>query len=123
MRKHWRYLSYIIRHKWFVFVECFKERIPWRGLMHDMSKFRPSEWFAYADYFYGGPYPETDTTPLLLRYMFSMRTQAQCQADFDHAWLLHQHRNPHHWQFWLLHEDTRRTVEHMIGYEEDEERT
>ena len=24
MNKHWRYFSYVLRHKWFVFVECCK---------------------------------------------------------------------------------------------------
>jgi hypothetical protein len=25
---------------------------------------------------------------------------------FDRAWLHHQHRNPHHWQHWVLREDS-----------------
>ncbi len=28
------------------------------------------------------------------------------QAWFDQAWLHHQHANPHHWQHWVLHEDS-----------------
>jgi len=27
------------------------------------------------------------------------------QAVFNRAWLLHQQRNDHHWQHWVLHED------------------
>ncbi|KPK66807.1 MAG: hypothetical protein AMS21_00930 [Gemmatimonas sp. SG8_38_2] len=74
----------MIRHKWYVFIECIKLGLWWRGLVHDLSKFLPSEWFAYANYFYG----DVDG------------------AAFDIAWLRHQHRNPHHWQYWLLREDS-----------------
>ena len=78
-----KYLSMVLRHKWFVFIECCKRGIPLRGLLHDMSKFLPTEFVPYARYFYSGD-PE--------RY----------QQDFDMAWLRHQKRNPHHWQWWLL---------------------
>jgi hypothetical protein len=84
---HRRYLSYVVRHKWFVFVEACRLGIPVRGLLHDLSKFRPSEWFPYVESFYG---PE--------------RTLA-IRAAFNRAWLDHQHRNDHHWQHWGLAED------------------
>lgn len=65
--------------------------------MHDMSKFSPDEFIPYARYFYDnrsdinkgrdstGYYKPTDT-----------RDKA-----FDFAWLLHQKRNRHHWQWWM----------------------
>lgn len=54
--KHWYYLTYLLKHKWFVFVAGRKVRAPvWRLLVHDWSKFLPSEWGAYADHFYGEP--------------------------------------------------------------------
>src|SRR5438128_6450654 len=97
--KHLRYLRYLLRHKWFVFVECWKVGLYWLGLIHDWSKFMPDEWFPYAEFFYGknsktvrdstGYYKPTDTG----------------DARFDFAWLLHQKRNRHHWQWWLLRED------------------
>lgn len=89
MRKHLRYAGYILRHKWFVFLECAKRGLWWRGLMHDMSKLRPSEWTAYVECFYG---QHGDSN-------------YRVKEDFDRAWLLHQHRNPHHWQYWVLKED------------------
>lgn len=85
--KHLKYLSYVVRHKWFVMVECFVRGLFWQGITHDMSKFLPSEWFPYVKYFYGAGY-RTDTS-----------------TRFDMAWLHHQKRNKHHWQFWILHED------------------
>ena len=48
--KHLKYLCYVLRHKWYVFIECCKLGIPVRGLVHDLSKFRPSEWFPYANF-------------------------------------------------------------------------
>ena len=79
-----KYLWYVIKHKWFVIVECFKVGLYWRGLIHDLSKFLPSEFIPYAIYFYGN---------------------GKNDKEFDKSWLLHQKRNPHHWQYWLLYED------------------
>ena len=71
MMVYFKYLSYVLRHRWFVFIECCKLGIPWRGLVHDLSKFIPSEFIPYARYFYGredtirrdktGYYKPTDT--------------------------------------------------------------
>lgn len=81
-----KYVSYIVRHKWFVFVECCRLGVFWRGLIHDLSKLRPDEWLPYQRYFYGENLVGT-------------------LDEFNRAWLLHQHRNPHHWQYWILRED------------------
>jgi hypothetical protein len=97
MNKHIKYGKYIIRHKWYVFIECCKEGIPIRGLFHDMSKFLPSEWFPYANYFYNKPKSNIETG-----YYKPADTG---DKKFDFAWLLHQKRNRHHWQWWLLPED------------------
>jgi hypothetical protein len=83
-----KYLWYVLRHRWFVFLACCGRSIPWRGLAHDISKFRPSEFIPYARYFYG---QQPASLPV--------------KDAFDRAWLLHQHRNSHHWQFWVLRED------------------
>jgi hypothetical protein len=87
--KHLLYLKYLIRHKWFVMLACFRYGLYWRGIKHDWSKFLPCEWFPYAQSFYG-PQPRTDET----------------KVRFDRAWLHHQHFNPHHWQHWVLREDS-----------------
>ena len=93
LRSHFRYLWYITRHKWFVFIECCKLGIPWRGIVHDLSKLSPFEYNAYRLNFsfdweaYGSPMPE------------------ELKDRFDEAWLHHIHKNPHHWQYWLLRED------------------
>lgn len=57
---------------------CFK---------HDESKNLPDEYEAYDAYFYGG------------------NKSYQVVQDFRKAWLKHIHRNPHHWQHWVLIND------------------
>ena len=97
--RHLRYLSYVLRHRCFVFVEACRLGIPWLGLVHDLSKFSPDEWMPYANFFYGPKRkPVRDATG------YYKPTDTGDQA-FDYSWLLHQKRNRHHWQWWLLPED------------------
>jgi hypothetical protein len=37
MRAYWKHFVYLMKHKWFVLVECVKLGIAWRGLVHDLS--------------------------------------------------------------------------------------
>lgn len=99
-----KYLKYLIKHKWFVFIECTKAGEIWLGILHDLSKFRPDEFIPYARYFYG-KYPNHETCSSAYKYVYTGPYQENINHDFDVAWLQHQHRNPHHWQHWLLQED------------------
>jgi len=99
--RHLRYLKYLIRHKWFVFLAGLKTGVPlWRLVIHDWSKFMPCEWFPYANFFYG-PKPDKNEPD---DWVYWISVEAH-RAPFDLAWLHHQHRNPHHWQHWVLRED------------------
>lgn len=92
MNKHLKYLSYVLRHKYHVFKECCRQGIPWKGLVHDWSKFTPAEWFPYVEKFYG----------------VTKSFYGDCgdiDIRFDIAWLKHQNRNKHHWQYWVLMKD------------------
>lgn len=54
--KHWKYLKYVVRHKWYVFLACRQLGVPlWQSIIHDWTKFLPREWFPYVRYFYGMP--------------------------------------------------------------------
>lgn len=57
------------------------------GKMHDFSKNDFAEYKAYDNYFYG-----IEKTPSIV-------------DAFNKAWLTHIHRNPHHWQHWVLIND------------------
>lgn len=54
---------------------------------HDESKSESDEYHAYDRYFYGN------------------NRSYQVVQDFNYAWLTHIHRNPHHWQHWILNND------------------
>jgi hypothetical protein len=68
-------------------IEAFKERLFISAFTHDMSKFLPSEFIPYANWFYGRP---EDSRKLM-----------EIKNQFAAAWLLHQHRNKHHWDYWV----------------------
>lgn len=103
---HWQYLQYVLRHKWFVFQAGLRLGVPlWQLIVHDLSKFLPSEWMPYARKFYGGPWPKQHYGDW--KNVFSDEyTQEWIDLEFDEAWNYHQKRNPHHWQFWVLREDS-----------------
>ena len=89
---HRQYMEYVERHKMFVLEEAIKLGVEERGKLHDNSKYLPDEFDPYAQYFYGGY--ERDNKP------------PHIQDALDLAWLLHQKRNDHHWQWWVLREDS-----------------
>lgn len=93
-----RYLRYVLTHKWYVFLACLWLKVPiHQAILHDWSKFLPSEWGPYVRRFN----PQPDAAAWLL--------EKQSQ-EFDIAWRHHQRRQPHHWQYWLLTKDSGETL-------------
>ena len=86
LKTYLTYLRYILQHKWYVFIECVKTGQPWHGITHDLSKFLPSEFFPYAEKFFSGDYA--------YKYF-------EVIDNFNIAWLYHQKRNKHHWNYWV----------------------
>lgn len=80
-----RHFNTVIKHKYIVFIHCVKAGIPWRGLVHDMSKFSPIEFFEGVKYFTG------DRSPTELE-----RKTHGCSL----AWMHHKGRNRHHFEYW-----------------------
>lgn len=96
---HWQYLKYLVRHKRFVYREGRKLRLGrWQLLVHDISKFLPDEWGPYVNYFYRSPEAKQ-------RWASKGRYADTGDAAFDLAWLKHQKRNRHHYQWWILPQD------------------
>lgn len=54
---------------------------------HDRSKYDDEEYATYDNYFYGN------------------NRSYEVVKNFNKAWLLHIHKNPHHWQYWVLIND------------------
>ena len=76
----------VTKHKWLVFKFCCKLGMPIRGLMHDMSKFSPVEFFESIKYYDG------KVTPIEF-----------CKKDkgYSLSWLHHKGRNKHHDSYWV----------------------
>ena len=76
----------VIRHKWRVFINCVKCGLIWRGIVHDLSKFSPTEFFESVKYYQG------NRSPI-----------GVCRREngYSKAWLHHKGRNKHHIEYWI----------------------
>ena len=67
--------------------EAVKSMVEWQCTnAHDQSKYDKEEYDAYDKYFYGN-------------------RSYEVVQNFNYAWLQHIHKNPHHWQHWILIND------------------
>ena len=80
------HFSLVMRHKHRVFINCAKCGLLWRGLVHDLSKFSPTEFFESCKYYHG------KRSPIGV---------CREQIGMSHAWLHHKGRNKHHIEYWL----------------------
>lgn len=85
MRKFFGHLSTVIRHRHKVFIHCCKAGIPWRGLMHDLSKFSLTEFVPGVKFFLGTRSPNE---------------AERAEFGFSSAWMHHKGRNRHHFEYW-----------------------
>ena len=71
---------------------------------HDRSKIEPDEYYFYDDYF----------------YLRKNNRSAEVVDNFHRAFLMHMHRNPHHWQYWVMSADNKgepsRCIEMPLAY-------
>lgn len=81
-----KHFKTITRHKNTVMLHCFKAGIFMRGILHDMSKYSPSEFIPGAKNFQGTRSPNEKEREL---YGYSV------------AWLHHKGRNRHHFEYWV----------------------
>lgn len=106
--KYLKYLKYLLKHKFFVMIECFKEGLIVEGIVHDFSKFSLLEFRAYANHFYGKN--ENIYKIISKKNGYSKDDDPIKDIDFDRAWVHHIHNNPHHWQHWIMAENGSREV-------------
>ena len=76
----------VTRHRALVMKHCFKAGIPYRGLVHDLSKFSPTEFFSSAYYYEDGKR--------------SPNEHERETKGYSDAWMHHKGRNKHHWEYW-----------------------
>ncbi len=86
IKNFFKHLHTVNKHRFLVFKLSIKAGIPWRGLVHDLSKYSPTEFFESVKYFSG------DKSPI-----------HNCKMDkgYSNAWLHHKGRNKHHFEYWL----------------------
>ena len=58
--KAWKHFCLITHHKWVVFKLCCKVGEPWRGFVHDLSKYSPTEFRESIKYYVGTHSPITE---------------------------------------------------------------
>ena len=84
--KAWKHFCTITRHKYLVLVGCFKIGLYRQGLLHDLSKYGPTEFLVGCKYYRGYMSPNN-----------AERAATGCST----AWLHHKGRNKHHLEYWI----------------------
>ena len=83
--KYIKHFLTIVKHKWYVGVECWKRGLYWQGITHDLSKFSFTEFGTSARYFQG------TSSPI---------DAEKKEKGYSIAWLNHKAKNKHHWIYW-----------------------
>ncbi|MCR4924065.1 MAG: DUF5662 family protein [Lachnospiraceae bacterium] len=84
--KLFEHLKTINEHRKLVREGCFRLGLYRQGIMHDLSKYSPSEFFMGAKYYQG----------------FRSPNNAEREArGYSSAWLHHKGRNKHHFEYWI----------------------
>lgn len=86
MNKAWQHFKTITYHKYLVAKGCFKVGLYKQGLLHDMSKYSPSEFMVGVKYYQGNRSPNNAERE---------------DIGYSSAWLHHKGRNKHHYEYWV----------------------
>ena len=83
--KFFKHLHLITKHRRMVFKYCCKCGLFWQGLVHDLSKYSPIEFFESVKYYTGTHSPITE-----------------CKRQTGHslAAIHHNNKNKHHFEYW-----------------------
>ena len=123
MKEYWEYFKYVMVHKKNVFIECWKEGLYLHAFTHDLSKFLPTEFKAYAINFYAEKdckrcdrYFHCDLYKIIT--LGSGEYAKECAdynyEDFNEAWKHHYRHNKHHWNYWIGKEIPEKYIKQMI---------
>ena len=81
-----RHLHTITQHKLIVMDLCFRVGLVRQGLLHDLSKYSPTEFLVGAHYYQGNRSPNA---------------AEKLEKGYSTAWLHHKGRNRHHFEYWI----------------------
>lgn len=77
----------VAKHKFLVGKYCFRLGLYYQGIMHDMSKYSPIEFFTGVKYYTGNRSPN--------------HGERLANNGYSYAWLHHKGRNKHHLEYWI----------------------
>ena len=86
MGNAWKHFCTITHHKNLVLVGCFKIGLYKQGLLHDLSKYSPTEFLVGCKYYQG---------------TMSPNNAERKEKGYSLAWLHHKGRNKHHFEHWI----------------------
>lgn len=86
MGNAWKHFKTITYHKYLVAQGCFKVGLYRQGILHDMSKYSPTEFRVGVKYYQG------DRSP---------NNAEREDKGYSAAWLHHKGRNKHHYEYWI----------------------
>ena len=101
--KAWKHLRTIVHHKNLVRKGCFQIGLYKQGMLHDLSKYTPTEFLVGCKYYRG--------------YMSPNNVERK-ERGYSSAWLHHKGRNKHHLEYWIDYAaDETQSGEHngMVG--------
>lgn len=101
IKRFFGHLKTVLTHKHWVFYYASHLGYTWRGLVHDLSKLSPVEFFEGVKYWTG------KRSPILV---------AKEKTGISYAWLHHRGRNKHHYEYWIDKLD-QGGVPHKIPFE------
>ena len=82
----WKHFETITKHKLLVMRYCFRIGLYRQGLLHDLSKYSPTEFLVGVKYYQGSRSPNN----------------AEREATgLSTSWLHHKGRNKHHFEYWI----------------------
>lgn len=84
--KAWQHFCTISHHKYLVMKGCFAVGLYRQGLLHDLSKYTPTEFLVGCRFYQG---------------TMSPNNAERMERGFSLAWLHHKGRNKHHMEYWL----------------------
>ena len=82
----WHHFVTITEHKLLVMKNCFRVGLYKQGLLHDLSKYSPEEFWTGVRYYQGTRSPNAAERE---------------EKGYSLAWLHHKGRNKHHFEYWL----------------------
>lgn len=86
MNNFWGHLNTVNHHRTLVMKGCFKIGLYKQGLLHDLSKYSPTEFLVGVKYYQGHRSPNNAERE---------------DRGYSGAWLHHKGRNKHHYEYWV----------------------